>query len=77
MKLDHLQSLTEDELAILWFCINKINPPVLSGFELEPSLFVAIKHKKPAMKENVKARRAMALLIKKESHKSFEKNNEF
>jgi len=23
MKLDHLQSLTEDELAILWFCINK------------------------------------------------------
>lgn len=46
MKLDHLQSLTEDELAILWFCINKINPPVLSGSELEPSLFVAIKHKK-------------------------------
>lgn len=30
MKLDHLESLTEDELAMLWFCINKINPPVLS-----------------------------------------------
>ena len=46
MKLEHLESLTEDELAMLWFCINKINPPVLAGIELEPSIFVAIKHKK-------------------------------
>lgn len=46
MKLEHLESLTEDELAMLWFCINKINPPVLSGVELEPSLFTSIKHKK-------------------------------
>ena len=46
MKLEHLESLTEDELSMLWFCINKINPPVLAGIELEPSIFVAIKHKK-------------------------------
>jgi hypothetical protein len=46
MKLDHLQSLTEDELAMLWFCINKINPPLLSTEELEPRLFVSIKHKR-------------------------------
>jgi hypothetical protein len=45
MKLDHLQSLTEDELSMLWYCVNKINPPVLAGIELEPSLFVTIKHK--------------------------------
>lgn len=46
MKLSHLESLTEDELSMLWFCINKVNPPVLSGVELEPSLFVSIRHKK-------------------------------
>ncbi len=46
MKLEQLKSLTEDELAMLWFCINKINPPVLAGVELDPELFVAIKHKK-------------------------------
>jgi hypothetical protein len=46
MKLDHLQSLTEDELAMLWFCINKIDPPVVSGVELEPVLFTSIKHKR-------------------------------
>ena len=46
MKLEQLESLTEDELAMLWFCINKVNPPVISGIELEPSVFVAIKHKK-------------------------------
>jgi hypothetical protein len=46
MKLDHLDSLTEDELAMLWFCVNKINPPVLSGVELEPEVFTSIKHKR-------------------------------
>ena len=45
MKLEQLKSLTEDELAMLWYCINKIDPPVLSGVELDPSIFVAIKHK--------------------------------
>ena len=46
MKLEHLDSLTEDELAILWYCINKVNPPVLADIELEPELFIAIKHRK-------------------------------
>ena len=46
MKLDHLDSLTEDELAILWYCINKIEPTVLSGIELETEVFTSIKHKK-------------------------------
>ena len=45
MKLEHLKSLNDDEMAMLWYCINKINPPVLAGVELDPSLFVSIKHK--------------------------------
>lgn len=44
MKLEQLESLTEDELAMLWFILNKVNPPVLNGVELESSLFVSIKH---------------------------------
>lgn len=46
MKLEHLESLTEDELSMLWFCINKVTPSVIAGVELEPSLFVSIRHKK-------------------------------
>jgi hypothetical protein len=46
MKLEHLDSLTHDELSMLWFIINKVNPPVLQNIELEPSLFVYIKHKR-------------------------------
>lgn len=46
MKLQQLESLTEDELAMLWFILNKVNPPVIAGFELEPSLFVSIKHRR-------------------------------
>lgn len=45
MKLDHLDSLTEDELAILWYCINKIEPTIIKGIELEPELFTSITHK--------------------------------
>ena len=44
MRLEQLRSLTEDELAILWFCINKIDPPVITGVELEPPLFPSINH---------------------------------
>lgn len=46
MKLEQLESLTEDELAMLWFILNKVNPPVLNGVELESSLFVSIKHRR-------------------------------
>ena len=44
MKLEQLKSLTEDELAILWYAVNKTNPPVLAGVELEPSVFPSISH---------------------------------
>jgi hypothetical protein len=42
MRLEEFKSLTEDELAMLWYVINKTTPPVLSGVELEPSVFCAI-----------------------------------
>lgn len=43
MRLEEFKSLTEDELAILWYAVNKTTPPVLDGVELEPSVFCAIK----------------------------------
>ena len=43
MTLEQLNSLDDDEMAILWFAVNKTTPPVLAGFELEPSVFCAIK----------------------------------
>ena len=46
MTIDQLKSLTEDELSMLWFCINKVNPPILKEIELEPVLFPSINHKK-------------------------------
>jgi hypothetical protein len=45
MKLEQLNNLTDDEIAMLWHSINKIDPPVLTGIELEPELFPCIKHK--------------------------------
>lgn len=45
MTLEQLHSLDEDETAILWFIINKIDPPTLP-FEMDPKLFVSIKHNK-------------------------------
>ena len=35
MTIDQLKSLTEDELSMLWFCINKVNPSILKEIELE------------------------------------------
>jgi len=46
MTIDQLKSLNDDELAMLWFCINKVQPPILKGIELEPVLFTSINHKK-------------------------------
>lgn len=43
MRLEELKSLTDDELTMLWYAVNKINPPVLDGVELEPSVFCSIK----------------------------------
>ena len=46
MTLDQLQSLSEDEVTMLWGIINMGNPPVLTGQELEPTLFPFIKENK-------------------------------
>lgn len=45
MTLSQLHSLDEDEIALLWFIINKVNPPVVS-WEMDPSLFPSINHQK-------------------------------
>lgn len=44
MKLEQLQSLTEDEQVMLWYFVNKITPPVLENVELDISVFTGIKH---------------------------------
>ena len=46
MTLEQLQSLSEDEVTMLWGIINMGNPPVLTGQELEPTLFPFIKENK-------------------------------
>ncbi len=46
MTLDQLQSFTEDEVAMLWGIVNMGNPPVLTGQQMEPSLFPFIKEHK-------------------------------
>lgn len=46
MTREQLKSLTDDELSMLWFIINKINPVILKDIELEPVLFTSINHKK-------------------------------
>jgi hypothetical protein len=46
MKIEQLNSLNDDELAMLWAFVNKVNPPVIEGMELDYKLFTAIKHKK-------------------------------
>lgn len=46
MTTEQLKSLNEDELAMLWYCINKINPPVIADIEMEPSLFMSINHRR-------------------------------
>jgi hypothetical protein len=43
MRLEELKSFSEDELAMLWYAVNKTTPPVLAGVELDPSVFCSIK----------------------------------
>ena len=45
MTLAQLHSLDEDETAMLWFIVNKTVPPTLP-YEMDPELFVSIKHNK-------------------------------
>ena len=67
MRIEQLKSLDEDELAILWYCINKIEPTVITGIELEPELFTSINHK--ALMNRVTNCR---LNIKEEHHQVFD-----
>ena len=46
MTLDQLQSLSEDEVTMLWGIVNMGNPPVLSGQQVDPELFPFIKDHK-------------------------------
>jgi len=43
MTLEELQSLNDDETAMLWFMVNKIGRPAIYGIELEPSSFPSIR----------------------------------
>lgn len=45
MTTEQLKSLTDDETAMLWGIVNLVNPPVMQGVQMEPSLFPSIKHK--------------------------------
>lgn len=46
MTLEQLQSLTEEEVTMLWGMVNMGTPPVLSGHQLDPELFPFIKNHK-------------------------------
>jgi hypothetical protein len=46
MKLEQLKSLSEDELVLLWGCINLVEPKIVQSYDLEPSLFPSINHRK-------------------------------
>jgi hypothetical protein len=43
LRNEHINDLNEDELSILWFCINVVSPKILN-YEITPSLFTSIKH---------------------------------
>ena len=46
MRLEQLNSLSDDELALLWGCINLVEPKIMQLCELEPSSFPSINHRK-------------------------------
>jgi hypothetical protein len=45
MTRDQLKNLTDDEVALLWGIVNIVNPPVMAGYQMDPSLFPSINHK--------------------------------
>jgi hypothetical protein len=45
MTRNQLKSLTFDETAMLWGIVNIVNPPVMAGYQMDPSLFPSINHK--------------------------------
>lgn len=46
MRIEQLKSLTDDELTILWGCVNIVKPTIMQNMELEPELFTSINHRK-------------------------------
>lgn len=44
MTKEQLHSLTEDEQAMLWYMVNKVEPTVIAGQELDVDLFTSIRH---------------------------------
>ena len=44
MRLEQLYSLNDDELAMLWYAINKTEPSIIKDVEIDVELFCAIKH---------------------------------
>jgi len=64
MTLEQLKSLNDDELAMLWYAVNKTTPPILANIEVEPEIFCSIRphaifHRidqiEPAIKEEHKS----------------------
>ncbi len=45
MTKQQLKNLTYDETAMLWGIVNIVNPPVMAGYQMDPSLFPSINHK--------------------------------
>ena len=45
MTRDQLKSLSDDETAMLWGIVNIVNPPVMAGYQMDPSLFPSINRK--------------------------------
>ena len=45
MTRNQLKSLTDDDIAMLWGIVNLVNPPVMQGVQMDPSLFPSINHK--------------------------------
>jgi hypothetical protein len=62
MTLEQLNSLNEDETAMLWYVINKVNP-ILSTVELDPPLFPSIN------KQRLMDRVSTAESLIKEEHR--------
>lgn len=53
MTKEQLNSLTDDELAMLWYMVNHIQPTVITGQEVEVEVFTSIRH--PFLVRRIKA----------------------
>jgi hypothetical protein len=44
MTIEQLKSLTEDEQAMLWGCVNVIEPKLMKTYDVDVHLCTSIKH---------------------------------